>query len=247
MLAPIDNYEKAFTTIAKSPKADRTLLALTYILTLDRVPLLYAGDELGVAFTEVGGAFPADRNASPFLQKVTALIALRNREPALRRGDFTEIRARDSVYAYERTLDDDRILVVLNSSGKPRKFSAPLGSVAWKDCRLDDLITSRVAKSAGEAGPIRVEPFGSRVVRVSDYALAHRSSLSAGCGGSTRRAFESSREQPHPTSARAVDAFQRQQAAGGRSHLVAMACREGTTGQLHPLGPLVVLIARAEG
>ena len=38
MMAPIDNYEDAFVTIAKEPKAKRTKLALTYLLMLDRVP-----------------------------------------------------------------------------------------------------------------------------------------------------------------------------------------------------------------
>ena len=63
-MAPIDNYEDAFASIAREPKAGRTMLALTYQLMLDRVPLLYAGNELGIAFREVGGAFPADRRDS---------------------------------------------------------------------------------------------------------------------------------------------------------------------------------------
>ena len=95
MMACIDNYEKAFATIAKDPKPARTKLALTYQLTLDRVPLLYAGNELGIAFTDVGGAFPENRRDSRFLSEVKALIALRKREPALRRGDFTEVLAHD--------------------------------------------------------------------------------------------------------------------------------------------------------
>ena len=81
MMAPIDNYEKAFATIAKDPKAKRTMLALTYQLMLDRVPLLYAGNELGITFDDVGGAFRPDRRDSAFLKDVKALIALRKREP----------------------------------------------------------------------------------------------------------------------------------------------------------------------
>src|SRR6185312_16023878 len=125
MMAAIDNYEDAFASIAKVPEAARTRLALTYILTLDRVPLLYAGNELGIAFRDVGRAFPADRRTSPFLKEVKALIALRKREPALRRGDFAELVARDSVYAFLRRLGEDRVLVVLNGSDRPRKFVMP--------------------------------------------------------------------------------------------------------------------------
>ena len=166
MMAPIDNYESAFASIAKEPKAERTKLALTYQLMLDRVPLLYAGNELGIAFREVGGAFPGDRRDSPFLKDVKALIALRKREPALRRGDFTEVLARDAVYAFLRTSGEDRILVVLNGSGAAREFSMPVGEREWRACRLEDPIAGGIVKPAGSEAAIEVEAFGARIVRV---------------------------------------------------------------------------------
>ncbi len=166
MLASIDNYEKAFVSIAKEPKARRTKLALTYVLTLDRVPLLYAGNELGIAFREVGGAFPGDRRDSPFLKEVKALITLRKNEPALRQGEFAEVLARDSIYAFLRTSGEDRILVVLNGSDRRREFAMPIGDRVWRACRLEDLIAGRVLKPAGSEAAIEVESFGARIVRV---------------------------------------------------------------------------------
>jgi alpha-amylase len=166
MMAPIDNYEKAFASIAKEPKSKRSMLALTYILMLDRVPLLYAGNELGIAFSDVGGAFPADRRDSLFLKDVKSLIALRKREPALRRGDFTEVFARDSVYAFLRTLGQDRILVVLNGASKAGKFAAAIADRSWKSWRLEDPITGRVAKPEGSDAAIEIEAFGSKIMRV---------------------------------------------------------------------------------
>jgi len=166
MMAPIDNYEAAFASIAKEPKAKRTKLALTYQLMLDRVPLLYAGNELGIASHEVGAAFPADRQDSPFLKDVKALIALRKREPALRRGNFAEVLARDAVYAFRRTLSDDRILVVLNGSDKPKTFAMPIGDRAWRSFQLDDLIGGAVTKPAGSEAAIDVQAFGVRIMRI---------------------------------------------------------------------------------
>jgi cyclomaltodextrinase / maltogenic alpha-amylase / neopullulanase len=166
MMAPIDNYENAFVSIAKEPKGARTKLALTYILMLDRVPLLYAGNELGIAFREVGGAFPVDRKDSPFFKYVKSLIALRKREPALRRGDFTEVFARDSVYAYLRRSGDDRILIVLNGSDRAQRFAMPIDDRPWKDCRLEDLMAGGITKQAGAATAIEVVAFGSRILRV---------------------------------------------------------------------------------
>ena len=166
MMAAIDNYEKAFASTAKVPKQARTRLALTYILTIDRVPLLYAGNELGIAFRDVGRAFPVDRQDSPFLKEVKALISLRKREPALRRGDFTELVARDSVYAFLRSLDEHRILVVLNSSDRPREFAMPIGDRKWRDYRLEDPIAGEVVKSDGSEAAMTLEPFGSRIVKM---------------------------------------------------------------------------------
>ena len=167
MMAPIDNYEDAFASIAKDPKAKRTKLALTYQLMLDRVPLLYAGNELGVASHEVVAAFPANRQDSLFLKDVKALIALRKREPALRRGNFDEVFSRDAVYAFLRTLGDDRVLVVLNGSDKPKTFATPIGDHTWRSIQLDDLIGGGVAKAAGSEAAIQVEAFGARLGSMS--------------------------------------------------------------------------------
>jgi cyclomaltodextrinase / maltogenic alpha-amylase / neopullulanase len=166
MMAPIDNYENAFASIAKEPKTKRTKLALTYLLMLDRVPLLYAGNELGVASHEVAAAFPADRHDSSFLKDVKALIALRKREPALRRGNFHEVFSRDAVYAFQRTLSDDRILVVLNGSDNPKMFAMPIGNHAWRSLELDDLIGGGFTKAAGSEAAIEVQAFGARIMRI---------------------------------------------------------------------------------
>ena len=165
-MAPIDNYELAFVSFAKHPKIERTRLALAYLLTLDRVPLLYAGNELGIAFREVGDAFPAGRNQSPFLEEVKALIALRKQEPALRRGDLKEIRCSGSIYAYLRELGDDRFLVVLNISDRPATFSATIGHLPWADCQLDPAIGDEPGKPKGVARPVVIEAFGSRIWKV---------------------------------------------------------------------------------
>lgn len=170
MMAEIDNYEDAFAAMADEPKAARMALALAWILTLDRVPLLYPGDELGVAIREVGGAFPPGdgRRESPVLKQVQALIALRRRERALRRGTFTEVLARDGLYAFLRTDTDggDRILVILNASSRAQSFAATIGGVAWDTPRLDDLLAGGIARPAGSGASVELKPLGARVLKV---------------------------------------------------------------------------------
>ena len=165
MMAPIDNYEKAFVSVAKEPKRERTRLALTYCLMLDRVPLLYAGNELGIAFREVGGAFPADRRDSAFLKDVKALIALRKREPALRRGNFSEV-LRDRASMRSAPLGEDKILVVINGSDQAKTFALTIGERAWKEEELHDLVAGGIAKPAGVEAPIEVKAFDARIMRV---------------------------------------------------------------------------------
>ena len=114
----------------------------------------------------MGAAFPADRHESSFLKDVKVLIALRRREPALRRGNFDEVFSRDAVYVFQRTLSDDRILVVLNGSDEPKTFAMPIGDRAWRSIQLDDLIGGGVTKAAGSEAAIHVEAFGVRIMRV---------------------------------------------------------------------------------
>ena len=72
----------------------------------------------------------------------------------------------DAMYVFLRTLGDDRILVVLNGSDRPRTFAIPIGGRAWRLYQLDDLIGGGLAKPAGSDAAIDVEAFGARIVRV---------------------------------------------------------------------------------
>ena len=100
------------------------------------------------------------------MKDVRALIALRKREPTLRRGDFREMVARDSMYAFLRTSGEDRILVILNGSERAREFEMLIGDRRWTDCELEDLMAGGVVKKTGAGAAIKLEAFGSRILRV---------------------------------------------------------------------------------
>jgi hypothetical protein len=42
----------------------------------------------------------------------------------------------------------------------------PIGDRRWKDYRLEDLIAGGVVKPAGSEAAIKLEPFGSRIVKM---------------------------------------------------------------------------------
>ena len=163
----IDSYEgPTFIATAQEPKQSRMLAAMTYLLTLDRVPMLFTGDEIALAYQNVGEAFPRDRNKSEFLAKIKRLIAIRKAEPALRRGAWAQVKSEPPLYAFLRTLGDDRILVVLNSSKEKRTVTMPVVGRSWKSLRLEDLVAESTAKSADDDAPLKLEPFAVRILKV---------------------------------------------------------------------------------
>ena len=69
------------------------------------------------------------------------------------------------MYVFLRSLGDDRILVVLNGSDKPKTFAMPIGDRGWRSYQLDDLIGGGVTKPAGSDLAIKVQAFGRVIVR----------------------------------------------------------------------------------
>ena len=103
--------------------------ALTYLLTQDGIPCLYYGTEQGFS----GGNDPANREplwesgfetGGDLFQHVAALTALRREYISLRRGDFrirwvTDRTADEEdagLVAFERTYEEETVLVVVNTS-----------------------------------------------------------------------------------------------------------------------------------
>jgi glycosidase len=64
---------------------------------------------------------------SDLLEHYRKLIAIRQAHPALLRGDYRTLIADDArdLFAFERTLGAERVLVVFNNSAQPAQFDAP--------------------------------------------------------------------------------------------------------------------------
>jgi len=69
-------------------------------------------------------------NRGSILHLYRRLLAARGDSPALRRGTCTPLAAPDGVLAFERTLGDDRRVILINFTGELRPCSAALGVVA---------------------------------------------------------------------------------------------------------------------
>ena len=144
LTASIDNYEAcSFRNAVSDPttKDARTIAALTYLLTNDRVPMLYSGNEFaldsGPTFTASAycGAYTPDfpgvgmlfddavraERADEFAA-IKALIALRT-QPAVSQGDMRWMSETNRFIAYARTLPGSDSFIVTHSltSGQTRR------------------------------------------------------------------------------------------------------------------------------
>ena len=96
-------------------------LAQAFLMSIDGVPMIYYGDEIGMT----GAGDPDNRRDMRFDDKVTAdeqrvlenfkkLGTIRREHPALRYGSRRSLRADHDVYAFIRAHLGDRVLVAFN-------------------------------------------------------------------------------------------------------------------------------------
>jgi glycosidase len=167
MLAQLDDYEDpAFMDTAQDDKAQRMLTAMTFLLTLNRVPLIYPGDERAVLCRRAGDLFTDDRKNSRFFQQVKRLIAVRKSEPALRRGRFLEVKAQHPIYAYLRGDQASEILAVFNVAADSQIVRFDIDGLPWKECRLADLVSGDTVKTSGDEAAIQVDALKGYLFRV---------------------------------------------------------------------------------
>ncbi|MGE5314576.1 MAG: glycoside hydrolase family 13 protein [Acidobacteriota bacterium] len=110
---------------------DRLKLAAAFQMTYVGAPMVYYGDEVGME----GGKDPDCRRTmiwdkakwnQPLRRHYQALIAARKKSAALRQGAYAVLAAPgmpDRCTAFERTLGDERVIVVINNDKKTASLS----------------------------------------------------------------------------------------------------------------------------
>jgi cyclomaltodextrinase len=136
MYVPLDSHDtERFKTLMNRDTA-KLKLAFLFQMAFPGAPAIYYGDEIGVE----GGKDPDSRRAFPWREStwdqglrqwVRQLISLRKRTAALRRGEFIQLLADGGLYAFARTLGEQKILIALNASAQERRMEIPCSALGW--------------------------------------------------------------------------------------------------------------------
>ena len=114
-----------FLSFAKGDK-DSLKLAWLFIMTISGAPCIYYGDEIGLDGEhdpECRKSFPWDEHKwdKNLLAYAKEVIALRKKNPALRRGDMKRLWSANEVYAFSRSHEGKTFVVALNASEEPQQ------------------------------------------------------------------------------------------------------------------------------
>ena len=137
----LDNHDTPRFASLPGMTPERLRLAVTFLLTTRGIPQMTWGDEIGLPGhmddrRDFPGGFPGDSRdafsaAGRTAQEQTLfatyrnLLQLRKSSPALRRGTLTDLFANESVYAYLRQHETERVIVALNLAKGPAEVPLP--------------------------------------------------------------------------------------------------------------------------
>ena len=149
----LDNHDMNRFLWMADGNADRVKLAATLLLTLPGMPVIYYGTEVGLSQRHDGIVENAearlpmlwggDQNQD-ILEHFQRLGKLRGQSRALRRGARRTVLADAEIFVYERSIDDESVMVALNFSVRPQRRKLP-----------------------GMPDPIELAPLGSAVMEAS--------------------------------------------------------------------------------
>lgn len=153
------------------------LAAQAIVFTLDGIPLVYNGMEVGdsaesgapALFEKVPITWGIYQRRPYFPRFYTRMIALRKSSEALRRGNlqWLENSEAERLVTFMRSSDGERFVVAINTSGEALKADiSGIGSGTWSDV-TPDFTSDKAEQPATVSEPARVElpPWGMRLLR----------------------------------------------------------------------------------
>ncbi len=151
---------------------DRMSMANAFLLTIPGIPLLYYGDEIGLA----GDNDPDNRrmmqwdwnaNQEALLERVRELGQIRRAMPALRYGDRRELWIDDNFYVFSRDDGDHRAVVAMNKAEEQRSESVTLPEGWSATSTLVDQLSGASIEAEDGVVEIPLDSWGYAIFEVS--------------------------------------------------------------------------------
>lgn len=139
-------------------------LCTLLLLTFPGAPSIYYGDEIGLE----GGLDPDSRRSFPepkswnhhLLDYHKKLIKLRHQYPALRRGKYQVLWAKENIYIFSRTLNEQKLIIAINTDiksqevkldfeGSSKKILFGEGSFLLKNSKEEQTLNLSLAARSG--------------------------------------------------------------------------------------------------
>lgn len=141
MYVPLDSHDTERFKTLMGGDTNKLKLAFLFQMAFPGAPAIYYGDEIGME----GEKDPDSRRAFPWREShwdqglrqwVRMLISLRKRTPSLRRGEYAQLLAKDGLYAFARTLGEEKVVAALNASARSHQVELPCAALNWGDGRI---------------------------------------------------------------------------------------------------------------
>jgi glycosidase len=145
-LTLLGSHDTARILTACRDDAERARLAAILQFTYIGIPMIYYGDEIGMAgesdpLCRAGMIWDERRWNTRLYETYRRLIALRRAHAALTHGGFEPLTVFNAVYAYHRFLDEESVVVVLNPREACQDVRVPLGRAAGRATTWEDALT----------------------------------------------------------------------------------------------------------
>src|SRR3989475_248311 len=146
----MDNHDMNRFLWMAGGNTDRLKLAATLLLTLPGMPVIYYGTEVGVSQRQDGAIENAEARLpmlwggdqdEDLLAHFQRLGRMRRESPALRPGVRRTVFADREVFAYERVMGDESVLIALNFSEQSQRHELPDVGIALELGPLGSLVT----------------------------------------------------------------------------------------------------------
>jgi cyclomaltodextrinase len=146
---------------------EKLKLGLTFILSIDGVPMIYYGDEIGMS----GAGDPDNRRMMRWGEEVkpeeesvrahfSRVAAVRHKHPALRYGSRRALVAEGDRYAFVRAHLGDAVLAVWNRGANPTEFTLEVGP-EMPDGRYADALSGQAFEVEEGRASFKMEPMKS--------------------------------------------------------------------------------------